>query len=622
MSGSQDNPSGGQGPPRRLPGSGPPPLGSKKRPPPRGAPLRPAVPNVPARRPATPARPASGWNVRNRLLLGATLGTLIAMLGITSLMIGLKLYQRMASVAQAERSGQTAVLPSEAAPGELPRSQPGPAPTRESPQPVRPKTTGDEPVPRTEPEAEPAGDEPGKPAEQDPEKPDEEKPNKEEPNKEEPDEEKPVEEKPDVRKMVPEVPGAEGTDDAGGVFAEILGRDRRLVLPEPGAADPVELAKVRVDSPTECELSLHGMEIVFESGRTLTVEQADADNARTWTIQVKAVVSRGQPIALFSLTGQSLTFQWMTARGASRNAEQLRYCLLKLKAKGESVSCFLNKPREVDPLQLGFRSHEQSIDIPLDSHWLSRAEHLHIDLKFVNFPPHEVNQSEDLGPKEIATVHLSSLGVEPVAAPIANPRANPIANPRVNLRAESEAKPEPEFQIIEDIVQMEVWFEVGRECKLCFKTLGHPEKLGDGTDSEGDEKINSSWLTKQVNESQKFKGKAREWQNKIEAELNRVMGEKEKLARFAAMTSLTSTQRMELKSHEEKVARELRVAQDANTLNAARIEAAASTDVWLDNLRRVLKVIETDGRIEFRLYVEIENEQIALLQTSGAGGIN
>ena len=163
---------------------------------------------------------------------------------------------------------------------------------------------------------------------------------------------------------------------------------------------------------------------------------------------------------------------------------------------------------------------------------------------------------------------------------------------------------------------------MGRECKLCFKTLGHPEKLGDGTDSEGDEKINSSWLTKQVNESQNFRGKTREWQNKIDAELNRVMGEKEKLDRLAAMTSLSSTQRMELDSLEGKVIRELRIAENEDTLNATRIEAAASTDVWLDSLRQVLKVIETDGRIEFRLYIEIEDEQIVLLQTSGAGGIN
>jgi hypothetical protein len=533
MNGSQYNPSGGQGTPSRRPGGGPPPLGPKRR----------------APSPGTPTGRASGWSTGNRVLLGMGLGLLIVVLGIASLLVSLRLSQRMASVARPDSPDQITVLPSEPTSERVSPPQPIPpgSPKREALRPTdalpseTPDDAADFPPP---PEADPADDGAEEPAEQDIDAPAAEETGAEEAGAEE---------------MAPEAPDADGTDEAAaaaGVFADILGQDRRLFLPEPGVSGPVELAKVLVDSPAECELSLHGMEIVFENDRTPTIEQADADNARTWTILVKAGLGKGRPIAIFSLASQSLTYEWKTTRFAP-NTECLRYCLLTLKAKSESISCFLCKPREVEPLKLSFRRYKQAIDIPLDVHWLPRAEHLRIDLEFANFPPHEVDPSEDVGHKELATVHFP---------------------------------PDTDPEAVEDFADVEIWFEASRRCRLYLKTLGYPKMLGNGRVSEGEVKIDRSFLASQKRDLKKLKSQVKALQQKIDVQLTR---------------NYSTSEKQDL--------------QRLNRQNAERSKAVESIEVWFEGMQKLIEVLETDGRIKFRLYVEIEDEQIVLVQTSDEG---
>lgn len=491
---------------------------------------------------------------------------MIATLGIAVVLVGVKFSQRISSVAQYDSPDRGAVLPSDSTP-EVPSKTTGdgpdgPTPTEPEPKP-RPK-----PEPKPEPKAQPADDGAEGMMEQD--------------------DEKPLPEGPGDEEMAPEEPDAEETDEApadeappaeapaaAGVFADIIGRDRRLLLPEPGPRGPVELAKILVDSPTECELSLHGVEIAFGDGPTPTIEQTDADGVRTWTILVKAGLGKGRPIVVFSLAGQSLTCECKEARFGPGYVEHLRYCLLVLKAKGESVSCFLSEPREVEPPKVSFLKHEQTVAIPLAAHWLTQAEHLRIDVEFADFPPYDVDPAGDLGHKEVATVHVSP------------PESDDAGVLNVGLEFEA-------------AVDMEVCFEVDRTCMLVLSTFTLPEWREPGADSEGKVKINRSWLASEAKDLNEEMSTVRAAQRKIDDELRKA---------GIQMTAGGGRQAATMQ----------RNAETKNRLNEDRRKYAEAVEAWQTDMRKIFDAVEAEGRIKFRLYVKIRDEQIVLLQTRDEG---
>ena len=578
MGGLQDKSSGGQGNPPRRAGRKPPTPASQKPAVPLGTP-QPSVksPGMPA----LPSRQVSNGRAGS-LLLGMVMGSLIALLGVAAILISLNLARTVNSPERPDSPEAVAAVPLAETPEEASSPQPVRLPTGEKktsrPAETAPaETTQDAPSSPPLPKAKPADDGPEELAERDmeepaaeetgaeemrsevpgDEEPGDEEPGREEPGREEPGREEPGREEPGREEPGREEPGREepgdeepGREELGGeepggeepgreepgreepgreVFADILERDRRLLLPELGVEGPVELAKVLVDSPFECELSLHGAEVVLETGRSLTVDQVDVDDGRKWNVSMKVGIGKARPIAVFSLLGRSLTFQWNTARSLFPGVEYLRYCLLTLKSKGESVSCFLSEPRDVESPKLSFHRQQHVVGLPLEARWQSQSEHLRIDLEFANFPRHESDRCEDLRKKEVATVRFPHAGVG-------------------------------------EFVKLEVWLEIEPQCGLFFRTSGYPAWLNSGTDEEKAVAIDRSWLVSQ------------------EALVR-------KLRERASKLKWSSDRRAALKT----------------------IEPIAD---WLEDVRSLLEMVETNGQIAFQIYVEIEGEKIVLLQSS------
>ena len=121
-----------------------------------------------------------------------------------------------------------------------------------------------------------------------------------------------------------------------------------------GSASPL-LANVYVQSPAEMDLRLLGKEAVFGSDAAkVVIEREDKQPASTWRV-VKlpaGALGKKEEIGAFKLESQKLSFQWNRSVQAGARPDSLRHCLLEVNIGGQKQICSLTEPIRREGLKL------------------------------------------------------------------------------------------------------------------------------------------------------------------------------------------------------------------------------------------------------------------------------
>ncbi len=170
-----------------------------------------------------------------------------------------------------------------------------------------------------------------------------------------------------------------------------------LTLPErgkPSSATPQEIAKIFIDSPTKCDLSIVGSETLLGGNRGFILNCADTpDGIRSWTVIAPPLtqLGRNMDIGVFSLKGQSLRYAWMPSGVPSLSGRNLPYCLLHIRIGEDNERCFLSRPlEELDPISVDVDHKTSGVEIKLDVASLPDPKHLRLDLKLDTRLKHEM----------------------------------------------------------------------------------------------------------------------------------------------------------------------------------------------------------------------------------------
>lgn len=183
----------------------------------------------------------------------------------------------------------------------------------------------------------------------------------------------PADTEPDAPQQTAEEPADPGHESpqapASGPLEDIRRRDQLLPLPAIGAADTgdegaegVTLARILVDDPADCDLGIVGADSA-SGGRSFTIDPADEEGSREWTVFESSRVADPQEVARFRLADQVLSFHWAPGNASDR----LRGCLLDVVvSEGERQTdravCQLSDPVTLPPLELRFRREQYTID--------------------------------------------------------------------------------------------------------------------------------------------------------------------------------------------------------------------------------------------------------------------
>jgi len=389
-----------------------------------------------------------------------------------------------------------------------------------------------------------------------------------------------------------------------GPLDDIRARDRFLVLPPlgapGGAGEPVELAKVLVDTPSECTLSVLGSDIVLGDGLSFVLECEDAeDGTRTWHVLLDAEARLGGAgqIGTFELRNRSLMFAWESTSSLSSKAARLRYCLLSVAAGGQSERCFLSEPERIEPPKIEFSKRASRVPIAFDVGSLPRVENLRLDLQPEGLPRHEIDPPTGWKPGETGTIRVFKLGP---------------AGRRSEQLAEVGEETEPARQMAngsEPLMEIEVEFEFGDKRSdrrgLCYRAFADAKTLEpDGSFEDKRTLISSdrlgSWQKALSHDKRTMLSREKRLEKDVaqaqRAQLNRPVTPADQLeqARMQSVLALMSS--------------EIRKTQQAIRLFEAAEEKG-------NELKKLFESLEADGRLGFRIYVEIDGEQVEILRT-------
>ena len=194
---------------------------------------------------------------------------------------------------------------------------------------------------------------------------------------------------------------------------DVRQRNLRLALPTQENSAALELTKVYVDSPAQCELKLLGAECFASAEGSYHLEMKDVGDAqRDWKLLLKpaAGVGSGLHIGTFMLQQQLLSFAWQPIKGAPRSFA-FQYCLLQIKAGGEALHCRLADPVESALPPFTFAAGRASIKIPFPHLLACDAEHLRLKVAVRQFAEQTFDPGDTLKLKESAKLTILDAGI-------------------------------------------------------------------------------------------------------------------------------------------------------------------------------------------------------------------
>jgi hypothetical protein len=401
-------------------------------------------------------------------------------------------------------------------------------------------------------------------------------------------------------------------------FDDIVNNKRlKLILPPrggagglsagPGAGGSPNLAQVYVQSPAEMDLQLLGKEALFGSDAPkIVIEREDEGPARTWRV-VKlpaGALGKKETIGTFKLAGQQLTFAWNPAVQPGAKPDALRHCLLEVSIGGEKRICRLSAPIQKDGIKLAdVQTSPLIVDLPeLDATSLASANSLKLELAPVELPaPYDkLPQDEPLPIDGEQRVLIKG--------------ANNDEGPRVEFTVRFVADPQrPQRRVI--VVTGKGTYrppDVSEEDAM--KALGGPldmKRISAGVREYNDKaqrfELN---VRRQKSKLDEFEKEVQRQAKTFDQQLKALRGLKEKkddMEHVKKQKEMFETQR-----DERKV-----VLVDAYNAEVGGQKEAKATATAFESLGKLMSDTAAKGRLEFRIFFEIDGELVELYRSKG-----
>ncbi len=364
------------------------------------------------------------------------------------------------------------------------------------------------------------------------------------------------------------------TPSAASPLDDVRQRGNFLLIPEQKIAESIELAKIDVAKPADCDLAVMGTEDLLPMGQAVKLDRADSADKRIWTLSLQGTgaLNKGRALADFTLSGKILAFQWRP--GAAAGSFPLHYCLLRIDAGGEKELCRMAKPVPLPPLKIT-PGETASIELTLplgiaQKSQLLRLEIIPIDFPSVNFP---ANQALKAGDGTTMTVTGSASGT--------------VA---------------PDLEI-------DVKFEcAGAKAILKLSSAASWPPDAKGKSTKG--KISAAMLETKKKEAGKKLTVLQKKKTLLEA--NKAALEKEETLLGNYMPR-TFDERNQLAQKQALLTQELVNAQTQLDNCIALHDAATATENWCGDMLALCKDLESRSRLGIRIYREVGQEVIEIV---------
>jgi len=394
-------------------------------------------------------------------------------------------------------------------------------------------------------------------------------------------------------------------------FEDVNKRNRVLALPELGrsggdSSEPQELAKLFVPPDADCRLAILGSDKVLDKGRSFQVNRNDAHGTRTWTVIQKVKnVPVTQDIGSFTLTDDSLKFQWDENAKHVKLAPKLQYCVLDIRVGEQSERCTLTRPREVEPAKIVPLTLPARADIDLAPDTVPNLDLLRLDLQPQGFPKHEIKPRTGIMPGGTSTIKfVDGSSLEVVIEFEFNNQHQALAfetflNVRKKIGGFEQAGRQRLTQGVLDN-HRKVWTEekvAGLKAQL-DKIQGRIQEIEKLAEQHCDERAK---LKAEINRRARRAGApdyTREQHDQFVREIN------DKIAEWAREDAVRHTEMLDL---EEKVLPPLKEAFDK----------ADGQLRWRQAVEKFVDELADKGDLQYRVYVEIEGQKVGLVQTKG-----
>lgn len=169
---------------------------------------------------------------------------------------------------------------------------------------------------------------------------------------------------------------------------DVRDRGNRLVIGTPATTTgPVALATIYVDSAEDFELDIIGEESVMKLANYNLLSENPRDGLRTWTLTKKGVsaLDREEPVGMFALDGQQLSFEW--SRDGFPDAAVLRNCILQIRAESsagpDDTNVVLREPEILPRLELKLISRASKVELVRQDE-LQSTEQIRFDFQLAN----------------------------------------------------------------------------------------------------------------------------------------------------------------------------------------------------------------------------------------------
>jgi hypothetical protein len=558
-------------------------------------PRQPFAPSASAAPSAMPTGRASGWSTRNVLLLGTGLGLLIAMLGVTFVLVGILWLRPPASPPQ-QLARNDLVSVDEPDPSDPVES----TPSVDLPDPPDPPEPAESPAavdPSDLPDPGPLMKTGGESASTDvPEVPT-------------PGDATPGDDTPFPSPSPPPKPKKP--------FDDIRERNYRLPLPKRDLPqgkvfESVELAKLFVDSAENCSLTIIGSDKVLGGkGAFFTESKNGSQEQRSWDVRYKSGgLGRATSVGTFTLSDQALSFQWDDKTENSPKPGKLQYCLLEIKVGEERQKCILSTPSEAEPLtlHLALKNRNRLTEIPIPSENIPDKKFLRLDLKLEGFPAHTLSNASGL---KVGTGNEGEAGEKGDFCTIKisggegdDHKENFLT---VQLELVYDAPSAKGEYVLRPRVFMELleWrrMKTSASAKEIVETaLPKPEEKLIEITADSEETIPKAWSGSEV---ATYEQEVSTKQNFVEAsklELDEAEARERTNIHFIVIKQLTI--RYEAN---KKVLGNLK----------DRIKTANRNRQRWEKMPKLVDTIKNEGRVHFRVYAMIEGEEVDVMHSSG-----
>jgi len=439
-------------------------------------------------------------------------------------------------------------------------------------------------------------------------------------------------------------------------FADIRKRQNKLRLPPLMVTEgpsftfskrtlnkaPATLALLTVKDGAACKLELEGSEWKSHDKQENRIEEpagGDFHGKRRWEVITQGTTSLDQAdpprkIAAFVLDGESLTFNWETDRPTLR----LGFCRVKLTVDGVSQVCEFDISKQVPSVPL--RSDDRIRLVDAEEYLLRRDDKLVVDVRFPRIPGAMFSRTPQRLTAEEHEITLffpaSSGGPRPAAATVSvelslnglDRDSGQVAGPSLKGRLMADAcmlkrQPGPSGELG---VPLQTWQRTTSRMELTDEEIQIHRKKADEdfgkfkvyVDKSGFGKV-GDWLKETSEKRAEAVAFAPKWT------------EYQQLLRYGAADNEESKKRrdaLEKEVHDWPGSESLIALTNTHGLNqpqnlhlARQLNLVADfveeVNAWCDAIKNLKGKLQTDGQLDYRLSVKVDDREIELVRTEG-----